>query len=141
MVNDATELWLASLELPKLEACVELMLWAAYSDGRVDPEERALFEAHVQEATKGQLGPELIRVVVRGVEEVVRSTRREARVPVLARTLAEPKVQRGALALAVTVAMADGVLTDDERAFLEETAAVMGLPKDDVGALLAAAGE
>ena len=61
MGNDTTELSLASLELDKLEAVVELMFFAAYADGTIDPSERAVFEKNAVTATHGQLRPEVIR--------------------------------------------------------------------------------
>lgn len=140
MGNEPTELSLASLELPRLEACVELMFWAAYADGRVDREERAVFERHVNRATAGELTPELIQVVLRGIEEAVRAADRAARVPRIAARLAEPRVQRAALALAAAVAMADGELTGDERAFLEQAGAAMGIGEAEVGRVIEEAG-
>jgi tellurite resistance protein len=139
MGNDTTELALASLELATLEACVELMFWAAYADGKVDPEERAVFEAHVTRATAGQLKPDLIRVVLRQIEGTVAGADRSASLRSIARRLTEPRRQRAALVLAATVAAADGQLRDEERVFLEQAGEAFGIAKDEVADLIAAA--
>ncbi|MEZ4294756.1 MAG: TerB family tellurite resistance protein [Polyangiaceae bacterium] len=136
MGNDTTELSLSSMEIPRLEACVELMFFTAYADGKIDPEERAVFEEHVKRATNGQLGPELIRAVLEHFEGAVRVADRGERVKAIAERLAEERVRRAALVLATNVATADGALTDDERAFLTQVGAAFDLAPDDVARVL-----
>lgn len=137
MGTDTTMLWLASLELPRLEACVELMFWTAYADGHVSPEERAVFAEHVRRATGGQLGPELVLAVIRGVEEAVKTADRSARVASIASVLDEPRIRSAALSLAVTVALADRTLTRDELVFLNQAGAAFGMSPEDVQRLIA----
>lgn len=137
MGTDTTMLWLASLELPKLEACVELMFWTAYADGRVSPEERAVFAEHVRQATGGQLGPELVQAVITGVEEAMRTADRNARVASIASVLTEPRVRSAALSLAVSVALADRTLSRSEIVFLHQAGAAFGFSGDEVGRLVA----
>lgn len=139
MGTDTTELWLASLELAKLEACVELMFWTAYADGKVDPEERAVFETHVRRATQGQIGPDLIRAVLSYIEGSVLVADRDARLRSIAERVDEPRMRRAALSLAAAVAMADGKLTDDERALLEQAGAAFAIAPPDVAELIAGA--
>lgn len=138
MANDTTELSLASLELEKLEAAVELMFFAAHADGVIDPSERAAFEAHVAKATHGQLRPEIVRAVLAHFEATAPSADRAARLAAISKRIVDPRVRRAVLALAATVAHADGTLTEAERAFLTEAAAVFGLTSEELAPLIAA---
>lgn len=122
--TDTTELSLAALELDKLEACVELMFFAAYADGVVDASERAKFEEHVKQATNGQLGPALIAAVLKHIEGELDVAQRPQRLRAIGDRLRLLPVKRAALVLAMRVAMADGKLTSEERQFLMEAAAV-----------------
>jgi len=137
MSNDTTELSLASLELNELESCVELMFFTAYADGTVDATERATFEGHVVRATRGQLRPELVQAVLRQIEARVQKADRATRVQALAQRLTEPRLRRAVLTMAATVAVADGKVTGDERAFLYEAGAAFEIAKDDVDRILA----
>ncbi len=135
MAFETTELSLASLELDKLEVCVELMFYAAYADGVVDEKERQAFEKHVVQATGGQLGPALVQAVLKHIEGSVQKagvTDRNVRVRAMAVRLGDAKLRHAALSLAVAVAKADGDLSEVERAFLVDTAAAFGLSKADV---------
>ena len=137
---DTTELSLASLELDQLEACVELMFFAAYADGAVDASERAKFEEHVVAATRGQLGPALIQTVLAHIEGEMRGADRGARLRAIAPRLRGAAMRRAALVLAMQVAMADGLLTEEERAFLLEAAGVFGIEEGDALRIASGAG-
>lgn len=137
---DTTELSLASLELNQLEACVELMFFAAYADGVVDASERAKFEEHVVHATKGQLGPALVQTVLAHIEGGVLGADRGERLREIAPRLRGEKIRRAALVLAMQVAMADGTLTAEERAFLLEAAGVFGIEEGDALRIVSGAG-
>jgi tellurite resistance protein len=136
-MDDTTELSLASLELDKLEAVVELMFFAAYADGTIDPSERAIFEKNAVTATHGQLRPEIIRAVLRHFEITAKKEDRATRIEAIARKVTDPKVRHAVLALAVSVALADGTLAAEERAFIEQAGAAFGMPKEEVEGLLA----
>ncbi len=137
MANDTTELSLASLELDKLEAVVELMFFAAYADGTIDPSERAVFEKNAIAATHGQLRPEVIRAVLAHFEITAKKEDRATRVEAIARKILDPKVRHAVLALAASVAHADGTLAPEERAFLEQAGAAFGMATPEIEALLA----
>lgn len=135
MGNDTTELSLASLELDKLEACVELMFFAAYADGTVDPAERAKFEEHALRATRGQLQASLIQAVLGYIEGTVQGADRTDRVLAIAERLPDERVRRAALSLAAQVAMADGEMKPEERTFLVEAARAFGIPEAEIDEL------
>ena len=99
MSNDTTELSLASLELDKLEAVVELMFFAAYADGTIDPSERAVFEKNAVTATHGQLRPEVIRAVLNHFEITAKKEDRTVRLEAIAKKLPDAKVRRAVLVL------------------------------------------
>ncbi len=136
MGNDTTELSLASLELDKLEAVVELMFFAAYADGTIDPSERAIFEKNAVTATHGQLRPEVIRAVLNHFEITAKKEDRAARLTAIAAKLPDAKVRHAVLALAASVAHADGSLAPEEKAFLMQAGAVFGMATEEVEGLL-----
>ncbi|MBK8258704.1 MAG: TerB family tellurite resistance protein [Polyangiaceae bacterium] len=139
MAYETTELSLASLELPKLEACVELMFLVAYADGKIEPSEREVFRKHVEEATHGQIGAGLVQAVLRHVESFVHQWDRTQRIQSIAVRLSDQRVRMAALELAARVAVADGQLTADETAFLAHTGAAFELSQADISQALAVA--
>ncbi len=137
MAIDTTELSLASLELDMLEACVELMFFAAYADGTIDPAERAVFEKNALEATRGQLRPEIVRAVLRHFEDTSRTADPMTRVHAIAQRIPDPRMRRAALSLAAKVAQADGTLGDQELAFLAKAGEAFEMTIDEVSSIVA----
>ena len=136
---EATELSLASLELNKLEALIELMFLAAYSDGVVQLEERVAFREQLQIASAGQIGPDLIDAVLDHIQVVVTREGSEGRLAKMKTRLPEPRLRKAALAVAARVAAADGALKLDEIAFIRRAAGALELGEEAVGEVLASA--
>jgi uncharacterized tellurite resistance protein B-like protein len=132
---------LAMLAFDELRAVVELMFLAAYTDGKVTPEERAAFRGQVIKGTHGKLDPKVVDEVLAIIEVDVAGADPEALLADIRDRLADARKRHAALVLAARVILADGVLGLDEVAFLRRATAVMGEPSDLAESLLREARE
>ena len=119
---------LSMLALQELEAFVELMFLAAYTDGAVTPEERAAFRGQVIKGTHGNLDGALVDQVLAQIEEGLAGADREAQLASIRDRLQDPRKRRAALILAARVLLADGILGLDELVFLRRATVVLGEP-------------
>lgn len=138
---ETTVLSLASLELNELEAFIELMFLAAYTDGRVSDAERASFRGQVVKGTHGQLSEPLVDTVLGAIEARIKDADRDAQLQDIRRRLADPRKRRAALAHAARVVLADGGIEVSELAFMERAAAALGETKESVERMLREAQE
>jgi uncharacterized tellurite resistance protein B-like protein len=138
---DTTVLSLATLELRELEAFVELMFLAAYTDGEVNAAERAAFRGQVVKGTFGQLDDALVEMVLEGIEKRVVGVDRDAHLQTIRARLSDPRKRRAALVHAARVVLADGVLGVDEVGFLHRAARALDETPEAVERALRDAGE
>jgi uncharacterized tellurite resistance protein B-like protein len=134
---ETTVLSLASLELAELEAFVELMFLAAYSDGVVQDAERAAFRGQVVRGTHGQLDEALVDMVIAGIEARIVDVDRYTHLYTIRARLSDPRKRRAALVHAARVVLADGVLAVDEVKFLHGAAMALGEEPEAVQRALA----
>jgi uncharacterized membrane protein YebE (DUF533 family) len=136
MQTTTTVLSLASLDFNELEAFVELMFLAAYTDGAIDDEERAVFRGQVVKGTHGQLNAALVEQILAHMERRVVALDREAKLASIRDRLRDARKRRAALVHAARVVLADGVLALDEADFLRRAAVALGEPAEVVPELL-----
>ena len=127
---DPTVLSLSMLAFTELEAFVELMFLAAYTDGVVSPEERAAFRGQVIRGTEGRLNGELVERILAVIEEGIVATDVDARLGSIRDRLRDTRKRRAALIHAARVMFADGVLAVDEMVFLRRAIHVLGEPAE-----------
>jgi uncharacterized tellurite resistance protein B-like protein len=119
------------LEAPALEAVVELMFLAAFADGDFGDEERVHFLASVESLTDRTLsGARLDRVVAR-ISAALTEEGRPARLASVKTRLPDPGARKAALALAIQVTAADGIIRTSERELILEAAEALDVPRDD----------
>lgn len=135
-----TILSLQSLEIPRLEAVVELMFLAAYADESVAPEERTIVRQQLIASTHGRLGRETVEAMLTGIEATLAQHGREARFESIRRRLGDEKMRVAALATAATILQADQRIDPREVAWMARAAAALQVPVDEALALLAPAG-
>jgi tellurite resistance protein len=133
---EPTVLSLSMLALSELEAFVELMFLAAYTDGVVNEDERAAFRGQVIRGTHGKLDAALVDQVLAEIEQRVTSTDAEARLAMIRDRLSDTRKRRAALVHAARVMVADGVLGLDEVAFLRRAIVVLGEPVEILDSVL-----
>lgn len=136
---ETTVLSLASLELNELEAFVELMFLAAYTDGRVQDVERAAFRGQVVKGTHGQLDGALVDQMIASIETRMAGGDRDAQLRAIRARLSDPRKRRAALAHAARVVLADGILDVSEVDFMERAAAALDETHETVGQMLSEA--
>jgi uncharacterized tellurite resistance protein B-like protein len=125
MMN-TTSVSLASFNPNELEAFVELMLLAAYSDGVIDDTERAVVQDYLVSSTQGLLTPEIVASAIASVEAALPNRDRQAMLSTIGERIKDRRKRRAALTVAVRVVLADGVLRVEEDGFLRRAAALLG---------------
>ena len=125
-----------TLDEPKLEALIEIMYLAAYADGSFAPEERAHFARSVQSLTDRKVTPEMLEQIMRRLDAARKATGTAALIVGARATLGSPSACRVGLSLAIGVIMADGKVTDAERAMLYEIGTALGVERSVTESLL-----
>lgn len=131
-----TVLSLDSLEIPRLEAVVELMFLAAYADESVTAEERAVVRGQVLDSTRGRLSSETIDAMLIDIEATLAQRGREARFESIRRRLGDTKMRAAALATAATILRADAHIAASELAWMTRAAQALEVPVDEALALV-----
>ena len=135
-IETHTEMSLASLELNKLEAVIELMMLAAYADGHVSDVEREALRAQIVEGTKGQVRHETVIEIVDAVERGLAHETREERLGSIKRRLTDPRMRRAALVHVAKILFADARLRVDEVAFMLRAATALEVDPEEATTIL-----
>ena len=133
---DQTGIAFHTLDIVKLEAFIELMFLAAYADGAVQPSEREIFKQQIVNGSQGQLRAETIEMILTSIETALASGKREVRFDAIRRRLPEKRMRLSALQQAVAVVRADGMVHDEEIAFVLRAAEALDITDDEAIALL-----
>lgn len=134
---NTTEVSLASLEINKIEALLEMMFLAAYADGEVSEAERAVFKSQILVGTEGQLQLAMVEMILRQVESSLVHEGREERLASIRQRIPDERMRRAALEIAGRILRADGVMHVDEIAFLGRAAEALELDPSVVNEILA----
>lgn len=134
---NTTEVSLASLEINKIEALLEMMFLAAYADGEVSEAERAVFKSQILVGTEGQLQVAVVEMILRQVEVSLAGEGREERLASIRQRIPDERMRRAALEIAGRILRADGVMHVDEIAFLGRAAEALELDQSVVNEILA----
>lgn len=127
---------LGPLDTPKLDALIETMFLAAYADGDIGAEERAHFTSSVESLTDRRLtGDELARLMSR-LEQALSESGREARLAAVRTSLGDLNTRKVALALAIRVVAADGIIRTTERELILDVAAALDIDRDEAADLV-----
>jgi len=114
----------------KVEALVEIMYLAATADGELGAEERARFEESAERLTSRVIvGAELEKLLARARADLARAGR-DARLAAVKARLPDMEARKLALALAIQITAADGVVRTSERELILHTAAALDIDGD-----------
>ena len=133
---EGTVLSLGTLELPRLEALIELLYLAAYADGQIKPEERAKLREKVVEGVEGRLSVTTLDAMLESIEETLAQDGREARFQSIRRRLGDPRLRQEALVMAAQILHADRELDPREAAWMARAAGALELPVEEAMTLL-----
>ena len=115
-----------SAPTPKMEALIEAMYIAANADEDFGPKEREQFVSNVVGICRGSVEPEDVKGVLlklKGKSKEGRDTRLKS----IAGRLPTAADKEHAFALALNMALADGVVLDEETSFAQELASALGI--------------
>jgi uncharacterized tellurite resistance protein B-like protein len=114
----------------KVEALVEIMYLAATADGELSDAERARFEECAERLTSRVIvGAELSKLMARAKADLVASGR-DARLAAVKARLPDLDARKLALALAIQITAADGVIRTSERELILHTATALDIDGD-----------
>jgi tellurite resistance protein len=119
--------FLAHFDAGQLEALVETMLLAADADGEVSAEERAELARNIEALVKDSelapaFAPPKVDAMLAAALQKLAAEGREARIAHVKTTLDTVDRCRGALALAIAVTAADGIVRTSERELIMDLA-------------------
>jgi tellurite resistance protein len=125
------------LEAPALEAVVEVMFLAAFADGDFGEEERAHFFHSIESLTDRTLSGATLALLVTRIHGELVTQGRTARLAVVKERLPDPGARKAALALAIQLTAADGIIRTTEREMILEAADALDVPRDEAADLVA----
>ena len=123
-------------EGPALEAVIETMFLAAFADGDFGDEERAELTKSVASLTSRLSGEALERLVERITQDLA-AQGREARLATVKARLPDLGARKAALALAIQLTAADGIIRTSERELILEAAEALDVERDAAADLVA----
>ena len=124
-----------ALTTPKMEALIEAMYIAANADEDFGPKEREQFVSNVVGICNGAIKPEEVKGVLLKLKGKSKEGR-ESRLKSIAGRLPTKADKEHAFALACNMALADGVVLDEEKAFTEELGQALGIDAERSAAIL-----
>jgi tellurite resistance protein len=124
-----------STPTPKMEALIEVLYITANADDDFGAKEREHFVSNVVGIGRGAIKPDDVKGVLLRLKGKSKEGR-EARLRSIAGRLPSPADREHAFALACNMALADGIVLDEEKAFTNELATALGLADGRADAIL-----
>jgi uncharacterized tellurite resistance protein B-like protein len=121
---------------PQLEALVEIMYLAAAADGELAGEEQKQFESSILSLTDGRLDSAALAALLDKATQALEAEGREARLAAVKQRLPNAGARKAALALAIQVTAADGIIRTSERELIMETAEALEIDFDEAADLV-----
>jgi tellurite resistance protein len=115
----------------KLLALVEMMFLAAFADGEFSAKERSYFLDSIQTLTDNRLVKPKLEELVDRAKADLQAHGREARLLDVKARLPDARARKVALALAIQVTAADGIIRTSERELIMETAEALEIDRDE----------
>lgn len=120
----------------KLEALIEMMVLAASADGEFSQEERTHFEKSVESLSDNRLSKDRVGELLERAQKDLESSGREARLEAVKQRLPDAGARKVALALAIQVTAADGLIRTSERELIMDTAVALEIDRDEAADLV-----
>src|SRR5262245_43248025 len=128
-MQPATPPSVKAFDQPKLEALIELMYLAAYADGDFGTEERTHFVHSIQSLTDRSISETSLDALLGRIATQVKETGRDARLAAIRGVLGDAGACKAALALAIQVTLADGIIRTTEREILFDISEGLGIDR------------
>ncbi len=137
MTDSAHPSPIKDFEGPALEAVIETMFLAAFADGDFGDEERAELMKSVEALTSRGLSGEALERLVQRITQDLAAQGREARLAAVKARLPEMGARKAALALAIQLTAADGIIRTSERELILEAAEALDVERDAAADMVA----
>ena len=124
------------LSSAKLDALVEMMFLAASADGDFSDVERLHFLQSVESLTDGRLAKAALEGLLDRAKKDLDASGREARLSAVKERLPDAGARKVALALAIQVTAADGIIRTSERELIMDTAEALEIDRDEAADLV-----
>jgi uncharacterized tellurite resistance protein B-like protein len=124
-------------EAPQLEAVVELMFLAAFADGDFGEEERVHFLGSIESLTDRTLSGSTLETLLARITAELAAEGRDARLASVKTRLVDLGARKAALALAIQLTAADGIIRTSERELILEAAEALDVSRDLAADLVA----
>lgn len=134
-VDDAKKELATATVTPKTEALIEAMYIAANADEDFGAKEREHFVRNVVGIGGGAIKPEDVKAVLLKLKGKAKEGR-VSRLKTLGPRLPRPQDKEHAFALACSMALADGIVLDEEKQFVDELAASLGISPERADTIL-----
>jgi tellurite resistance protein len=134
-VDDAKKELATATVTPKTEALIEAMYIAANADEDFGAKEREHFVRNVVGIGGGAIKPEDVKAVLLKLKGKAKEGR-ASRLKTLGPRLPRPQDKEHAFALACSMALADGIVLDEEKQFVDELAVSLGISQDRADTIL-----
>jgi tellurite resistance protein len=122
---------IADLGEEKLFALVEMMFLAASADGEFSATEKKYFVDGIESLTDGRLAKPKLEELLTVAQSNLAAQGREARLKDVKSRLPDSRARKVALALAIQVTAADGIIRTSERELILETAEALEIDRDE----------
>jgi uncharacterized membrane protein YebE (DUF533 family) len=119
--------FVSGLSEAQTSALVEIMFLAAKADGEFTDDERAEFTVGIESMTEKKLSAAQVDAYLAHAEEALETSDRETRLGAVKEAFPAPASRRLALAMAIRVVAADGIIRTSERELILEAAEALGI--------------
>jgi len=117
-------------------ALVEIMFLAAKADGEFTEDERQEFTTGIETMTEKKLTTEQVGAYLERAKSALAATSREERLAAVKDVIVSPGQRRLALAMAIRVTAADGIIRTSERDLIMEAADALEIDGNDAADLV-----
>lgn len=121
---------------PKLEALIETMFLAAFADGDFGDEERKQLIDSVQSLTDRSISTTTTDALVTRIQAALAASGRAARLAAVKEQLGTMGERKTALALAIRLVAADGIIRTSERELILDVAEALEIDRDEAADLV-----
>jgi tellurite resistance protein len=136
MTSAASPPSVRAYEAPKLEALIETMFLAAFADGELGADERKQLIDSVQSLTDRSMSATTTDALLTRVQANLAASGRAARLAAVKAQLDTPGERKTALALAIRLAAADGIIRTSERELILDVAEALEIDRNEAADLV-----
>jgi tellurite resistance protein len=129
-MSSAYSSFVTGLTAAQTDALVEIMYLAATADGEFTDDERAQFTSGIESMTERKIPEEQLAKAIAAAEAHLENSEWEDRLVAIKDAIEPPHLRKLALAMAIAVTAADGLIRTSERELILQAAEVLEIDGD-----------